>query len=353
MTIAVHINTTNSSKNFIADFYTAVFSVIAHQLPQHQFILIIDKLMTPQSNNAANLRYFQILPFSRFKYVQQIWFQFKLSAFFKKNNVDYFFSEGSMLHSKLLCRQILYEATDVVLNHKKTIKKLNQVDTLVVPNHFVKQRFVEATSIPEAKIVVVEPAVVNTLSAFTVTEKESAKSVYCDGKEFFSFFTEQVSSSNIILMLKAFSIFKKWQRSNMQLHIVTPNAQTTNILQLLENYKFKGDVVVVSSNSAQPYLPAAYASIFLSESHLLTKEILCNLNTMVPLLLPQNKYNCASFGNAASYFEIDADSLSKQLILIYKDESYRTNMISAMQQLAPKHTVLSAAQKIMSLLPKN
>jgi len=353
MTIAVHINTQTNAQNFIAEFYRAVFSEIAKHLPQHQFIFIGN---TPRSTipfSDQNISYNPISSISNLKFIQSYWMKIKLSAFLKKNKVDYFFSDATMLFSKSTCNQIIYCMNAACLKNKKATEKLKSVAGLLVPNNFVKAQFVAANILTESKMHVVEPAMLHNISPLSATEKESAKSAYCDGKEFFTFHTEMVSDQNIILVLKAFSLFKKWQKSNMLLHMVAPKGKSAKTTLLLENYKFKSDVVVVEMDDAQAYLYAAYASILFSSDNRLTKNMLLNLSKIVPMLVPKNDYNQSCFENAAGYFELDAESLSKQMILIYKDESYRKGIINNMQELANTYLISATAQKIMALFPKN
>jgi hypothetical protein len=353
MTIAVHINTLSAAQNFISEFYTAVFSTIAIRLPQHQFLFIGNATTEKLPVATENISYHSIPTISNLKFIQHSWTKYKLSAFFKKNKVDYFFSDANMLFSKLYCNQMVYCMNAACLKNKKATENLKSVEGLLVPNNFVKAQFVAANILTESALHVVEPAMFHTFSPLSATEKETAKSAYSDGKEFFTFHTDAVADENIILVLKAFSIFKKWQKSNMQLHLITPNGFATKTTQLLENYKFKSDVVVVETGEAQAYFSAAYASIFVSEQGQLTKNMLLNCSKIVPMLVPKNDFNQSAFENGAGYFELDAESLSKQMILIYKDESYRSGIINAMQQRANAYLISAAAQKIMALFPKN
>jgi hypothetical protein len=81
--------------------------------------------------------------------------------------------------------------------------------------------------------------------------------------------------------------------------------------------------------------------------------MLLNCSKIVPMLVPKNDYNQSAFENGAGYFELDSESLSKQMILIYKDESYRSGIINAMQHRANAYLISAAAQKIMAFFPKN
>jgi hypothetical protein len=79
-------------------------------------------------------------------------------------------------------------------------------------------------------------------------EKEQVKNHYAEGKEYFLADVGGMRKEQIVGLLKAFSLFKKRQRSNMRMVLGRAGAvrgQGRGIPMDLEHYKYRSEVVVV------------------------------------------------------------------------------------------------------------
>jgi len=89
--------------------------------------------------------------------------------------------------------------------------------TVLTVSKFSKRDILEHYRVDPDKISVVQPAARNHFRPLGWEEKESVKAGYADGREYFLFVGGIHPRKNLLNLLKAFSLFKKWQKSNMKL----------------------------------------------------------------------------------------------------------------------------------------
>lgn len=77
-------------------------------------------------------------------------------------------------------------------------------------------------------------------------EREQIKEKYTGGTEYFLYTGPLYPPDLLITLLKAFSHFKKWQRSNMKLTLAGPaSKKTAQLKEKLATYKYREDVVIL------------------------------------------------------------------------------------------------------------
>ncbi|GAC1704122.1 MAG: hypothetical protein NVS9B7_03300 [Flavisolibacter sp.] len=166
--------------------------------------------------------------------------------------------------------------------------------------------------------------------------KKKIKEKYSEGYEYFICFFDQVSSNELIFLLKAFSIFKIRQQSKMKL-VLTGMDQINwqKAKTVLFNYKFREEVIGI------PFLPlteqaaltsGAYAAIFLS--NLVFEGIVMEtLRAGVPVIISNDAPGKELAGDACLGFNsIESKSLGERLMEIYKNEELRMQFISRSMQ---------------------
>ncbi|MEO7045131.1 MAG: glycosyltransferase, partial [Ferruginibacter sp.] len=98
------------------------------------------------------------------------------------------------------------------------------------------------------------------------TEKELVKIEFAKGMEYFVFAGDLDERFDLLTLLKAFSLFKKWQQSNMQLVIVGNKTSVTSPLsEKLASFKYRDDVhLLVNQTTAkvQRIIAGAYAFVY-------------------------------------------------------------------------------------------
>ena len=137
----------------------------------------------------------------------------------------------------------------------------------------------------------------------------------------------------MVAVLKAFSLFKKWQKSNMKLLITgTISPQKNDVLDKLGSYKYKDDVVILSFlNEVQTsnIIAAAYCCILPSYYEGFSTTVLSCLESGVPIIASNIEGMKEAGGEACIYtLADDVEEIANQMKLLYRDEQHRNVLIA-------------------------
>lgn len=131
------------------------------------------------------------------------------------------------------------------------------------------------------------------------------------------------------MLLKAFSIFKKWQQSNMKLLIIVNNKNATILSKLISNYKYRSDVQTIENSHTKinEIRFSAYAAIFLNTKGLFSMKAMSFLENEIPIFMATEESYNFSFEKCSLFFYNNEQSIAENLILLYKDEMLRNRLI--------------------------
>ncbi len=209
-------------------------------------------------------------------------------------------------------------------------------------------------SLPSQKVFVMPPATLPAFHPISWTIKEEVKREYANGKEYFLFYALINKTDTVLKLLKAFSAFKKRQRSNLQLLIADANPSlNVSLLQKLESYKYRDDVQLrfnLSMQQLSQLAGAAYAVILPPQF----SPAWWMLGTMESetALVSETVPNGVSLGADAAWMleNFAADHLAQALKQLYTNENQRSNFIQAAAALAKKYSWPQTAQACMSAI---
>ncbi len=177
----------------------------------------------------------------------------------------------------------------------------------------------------EEKLVVLRPAPSQDATQLSAVERERIKGEYAQGKEYF--FTGATAANDVVYLLKAFSLFKKRQLSNLQLVIV--GVMDAEIREKLETYKYRKDVhwndpATVCSG----LLGAAYAALLRLDGDSLGATLVDAWKSGVPVLAAKEGWLQEIAGDAVlGTGDTDPAILAGYMMAVYKDEALRGNLI--------------------------
>ncbi|MBD0368451.1 MAG: glycosyltransferase family 4 protein, partial [Flavisolibacter sp.] len=185
----------------------------------------------------------------------------------------------------------------------------------------------------------------------------AVKEKYTEGKEYFIYVGAIHLQKNIINLLKAFSIFKKRQRSSMKLvlcgRLVWKNDA---FFQLLKTYKYRNDVLVtgyIAEAELAHLIGSAYALVYPSLFEGFGMPVLEALQCRVPVLTSAHSAMQEISNTAALYFDAaDPASMADQLMLIYKDEDLRRTLIEKGRSVAKKYSWQRTAELMWACIEK-
>lgn len=165
------------------------------------------------------------------------------------------------------------------------------------------------------------------LPSFEWSQLAPVRSALTDGNQYLLAF---VDTQDIIPIVKAFSVFKKWQLSTMSLvFVLDTEAEKDKAANLLLGYKYKDAVeLVVIANFTLEWIAAAYLTIFSAMNSHRFQFLTYTMRYQIPFLMhqenPDHPFICSEMAEAGEFFDFkQPDVLANHFKLYYKDEMYR------------------------------
>ncbi len=322
-----------------------VFSRIALLHPEHDFYFFFDRPFAPQFVYAQNIKPIIIKPQARLPILWKIWYNWKVPAVLKKIKADVFVSPDGfcslrtnvpqclVVHDLAFLHNPEFLLTKHLRYYKKyTAKFLTKAKVVVTVSEFSKQDICNQYKIEEEKVHVTYNATSPVFQPMGYEEKEKIKQQYTDGCEYFIFTGTIHPRKNLINLLKAFSVFKKKQSSNMKLVITGRMAwKTEEFTKLLNTFKFRNDVRLtgyVSKEELAELVASAYAMVYPSFFEGFGVPPLEALQCHVPAIVSRNSAMPEIGADAYLYINPESfEDIAQKMMLLYKDETLRNILI--------------------------
>jgi glycosyltransferase involved in cell wall biosynthesis len=327
MVIAIHIS---RSLHLYQKAFNASFALkLAEMLPEKRFVFFCESDTgfdgTPSSNcTVVQMKMSAGSPLT-------LWYNYRISLprLLKKYKADIFIPAGDFCCFRAYLPQFVIFHDREVWNprlrnflgqhRKETAAKASKIFSAYNQEISPKEKKKTIQLHPGPEQLTCLPKLLN-----DATEAEPT----LDKMTYFLFITSSKEVAQYISIMKAFSIFKKWQKSSLRLIILSTEKSAAD-LSSLSSYKFREDVIVIkrrTSSSDSELYNGAYAIISLS-GH---TAALCGLRSIasgVPLLTLDNEGNRSFFEDSCLYVKETESDLGQKMILVYKDESLRSELI--------------------------
>ena len=322
------------------DFIYQTLCILAKQYQQHTFIFISEQ---PVDLSFKNVVHIFIKSLKKTNFYFHIADDYKISAVLKKNKADIFISTRCVKQFKI--PQCLIASTDTKFKYLKRAK-LILADSL-----FLKKYIITKHKIDENKIEIVYPAAAEIFHPISFEERENIKKQYADEAEYFFYLQYSISAEPLINVLKAFSVFKKRQKSSMKLLIKANNIKM--LTEHLRLYKFRGDVKIVETvleSGLAQIIAGAYSIIYFNnDTFPLLQAMQCN----VPAITNDSGKSFEICSDAALYADTDNhNSISEKMMLIFKDEKFRKKIIEKQREQIKKNSGDKAAVDLWQSIEK-
>ncbi len=319
------------------------FIQLAKLHTEHTFLFFFDKEHKPL-NISENIIPVVIKPQATIPLKSKIWYNLKLQVALKKNKADVFISEKFIsLKSKipqiLLSPDLTYifhpgliDKKQLSFYKKNTPEFLNKANRIVVNSHFFKKEIIERFKTDEQKISIIYPEIKKSFDFVSQEEKEVIKEKYAEGNEYFIYNGIISPQQNLVNLLKAFSFFKKRQKSKMQLLITGKRGEKyEEFVHSLQSYRFRNDVKLLenlSSNESQKILASTYAMVYVPFYESEGDELIEAMQSEIPLIVSDTQFLKEYCGDAALYVEpATPKDIAEKMMLLFKDEQKRKEFI--------------------------
>ncbi|MEO6843740.1 MAG: glycosyltransferase family 1 protein [Ginsengibacter sp.] len=274
----------------------------------------------------------------------KIWYQLKIPMALKKYKADIFITIN-YCSLKTKVPQLLISPDLAFINQPSLVNKkhlsfykkntplfLDKASAIVVNSMLSKNKLIDSYKINEEKIKLFSKGVGSDFVPLEYEEKESIKERYAEGNEYFIYKGFIGQQQNLMNLIKAFSAFKKRQKSKMQLIIAgTPGIGYDDFLASLKGYRFKNELKILTdlTKAEMPKIIAsAYAMVYVPHFETSSDVPLEAMKCDVPLIASSMGALPEFCGDAALYSDpADFKNIAENMMLIFKDEKRRKELI--------------------------
>ena len=293
-----------------------IISQLAKTNPEHQFILCLPQQGKDIYEATFNLKmvYYQesVIPFITKLRLEKIIQGIKPDVCICADDVVAITSETSVYR---------WITTQLTNKHSRFLKQpytkwlLNENPDAIWQHQFTQHQI---------SYTVINPLLTST-TLIADMEKFTFKQKYTSGSDFVLYnFMGIVDTEKWILLLKAYTQFKQWNKTGLQLLIGCSPEQEKQLLQILENYKLRNEVHVLNIENAHELeiaIHAAYMLVDLTDEVKLTASMLCALQCGVPLIVPEHSFFINVCQESVLYTKTEVASIASKMTLVYKDET--------------------------------
>lgn len=335
------------------NLFTNILLPLAFSQPKSTFIFLFDTPPSEAIHFPENAISVVMRPEANSPVKNKIWYQLKIPMALKKYKTDIFITTNyCSLKTKIPQLLIAPDLTFVNLPSfvdkrwcsfykKNTPLFLNKASAIVVNSLLTKNKLIDLYKINEEKIKLFSLLAGNDFIPLEYEEKELIKERYAEGNEYFIYKGFIGQQQNLMNLIKAFSAFKKRQKSKMQLIIAgTPGIGYNDFLGSLKGYRFLKELKIlgdVTKAELSKIIASAYAMVYVPPFETSSAVPMEAMKCDVPLIVSSTGALPEFCGDAALYSDpADFKNIAENMMLIFKDEKRRKELIEKGRTLNTK-----------------
>ncbi|NCT94380.1 MAG: glycosyltransferase family 4 protein [Chitinophagaceae bacterium] len=318
---------------------------MARAHPEHRFILVFDRPWDPGFSMEPNMVPVLVGPAARHPLAYKYWYDIKAPLALRGFKPDVWFQPYGFCSLTTRIPQVLM-VHDLAFKHYPqflgaaqrwyyghyTGAFLKKASRVITVSDYSRQDIQQHYAVAEQKITVIPGAARPGFQPLDWEAKLAVKSGYADGREYFLFVGSIHPRKNLMNLLRAYSLFKKWQHSNMKLLIAGRLAwQNEDLLEKLKTYKYREDVVMLGYlEEEQLYrvMGAAYALVYPSYWEGFGLPVVEAMQSGVPVITSNTSSLTELAADAALLASPDdPDAIAQQMLALYRTEAIRNQYI--------------------------
>jgi glycosyltransferase involved in cell wall biosynthesis len=326
-------------------FQYEVLKRITGNNPGHEFLFIFDRPFDKKTVFGENVTPVVAGPPARHPLLWKWWYDVQIPSLLKKFKADVFVSCDGFcsLHTKVPQCLVIHDLS--FLHYPSFIKRshlyfyqyytpkfLRKAKVIATVSEFSKNDILANYKTAAEKTDVVYSAAKEIFHPLDEKEKEDTRQKYTTGKNYFVYAGAIHPRKNLVQLLKAFSVFKKRQKSDWKLVLTGRLAwKYGDFLNGLKSYKYRDDVVLtgyVEEQELVKIIGSAYALVYPSVWEGFGVPVLEAMRSGVAVITSVNSPMQEIAGDAALYIDpSDHRDIADKMMLLYKDESHRAELI--------------------------
>ena len=338
-------------------FLCEVLKRVVKKYSDHEFIFVFDRSYDAEFLFNKNVTAVVTGPGVNNPLLWKLWYDVKIPALLRKHNADIFVSTDGICSLTAKTPQCVIVHDLSFLNYPSFIKKtdlffykryfkkfLQKANSIITVSEFLKAIVSDQYAVKEEKVIVVHGAAKEIFSPLNENRKEEIKNKYTGGKNYFIYAGDIHPQKNLINLLKAFSGFKKRQKSNWKLVLTGKlDKNYKSFGESIKTYKYRDEVVILTGQLEEKekagLLGSAYAFIYPSLKEGFGLAVLEAMNCHVPVLTSPHSAMQEIARDAALYADpADHKDIADKMMLLYKDESLRNGLIEKGKLIAAQYS---------------
>ncbi|MEO5563287.1 MAG: glycosyltransferase family 1 protein [Chitinophagaceae bacterium] len=338
--------------------------------PEHEFLFIFDRPYDQKFVFGENVKAVIAGPAARHPVLWKWWYDIKIPVLLKKHKADIFLSCDGFCSLTTKVPQCLVVHDLAFLHYPSFIKKshlifykyftpkfLEKANSVATVSAFSKKDILDKYKITDEKISIVYSAAKKIFQPVDDNLKEETKKKYTKGKNYFVYAGAIHPRKNLINLLKAFSIFKKRQKSDWKLVLAGRLAwKYDHFMKSLKTYKYRDDVVLtgyIDEKELVNITGSAYAMVYPSLWEGFGVPVLEAMCCHIPVLTSTNSSMQEIGADAALYADpANHQDIADKMMLLYKDETLRNKLIEAGKQRSLQFTWDNTAELLWQAVSK-
>lgn len=357
----IAVNTRLNKEMQPEGYESFLFTMLAHlagKFPQHQFLYIFDEPHPDKSTFRKNVTAVIAGPKTSNSLRLQYWFNYKIPAVLRKHKADVFLSLEGICSLRTKVPQCLLVSDLGFLHSSSSAKKttarfykkympafLAKAKAIATVSEYSKRTISDQYKIASENINVIHPGVDKTFKPLDWEEQEAIKETYAEGKSYFLCNT----NSNLINLLKAFTFFKKRQKSSMLL-VIAGNTDES-FKKELKSYKLRDEVKLLEDldyAELAKITASAYAMVYPVLYDDIALPALQALQCHIPLVTSESGSLPSVFSEAALYVNPDNfEDIAQKMMLVFKDEDKAKKLVKAGNELMEQYQLNKNADLLM------
>ncbi len=350
MHIAAHI----SEKNHKNSLLLTMLKILAAKYPHHIFTFYSDTIIKDLEGNCINE---VVSPKIKNNLMLFFWYNFKLPRILKSKKQIAFISDAGMLCNIANANQYLFFSnTNFLQNSNTNFKNVFKKSLQKASKIFVTEPYFNF--LLKSKYLIANDKVETIYYGINTEKKlpipltiEYIKNKYTNGFDYYLCPVNEYLKQKLTIILKAFSILKKMQKTSIKLVLFLDNITNAGLIENFENYKYKEDIIFITENDENiKEIVSAANTIFSFVDYKPNNVAMIALQNEVTVVLEDTEMNKSIFGEAVLYVSIEQKSIADMMQLIYKDEAIKINFKTNVENLLLNYNAENAAEQLFQAI---
>jgi glycosyltransferase involved in cell wall biosynthesis len=337
-------------------FVYETFKRIVSNKPEHQFVFIADKKNNQPIIEGDNVTQIVTAPAATSPLLWKFWFDVKVPAVLRKYKADVFVScdgvcslatrvpQCLVIHDLAFLQETSFLQKSQLQFYKRNSSKfLDKAKSIAVTSAFIKKAISTQYNRETAAIDIVFSGINEIFQPIKQDDKIAIRNKYTDGKEYFLFAGKIHPANNLMNLLKAFSVFKKRQQTNMKLVFAGKiTDKYKSFKESLQSYKYRNDVVIIEhaeENELVKIMGAAYGLINPSLYEGFVSSVLQAMRCNVPVITAAGTSMQEITKEEGLYTDAGSfTAIADKMMLLYKDEKLRNELVQKGRLVAEEYS---------------